>query len=571
MRRLLASSLTGAVLGGLLVAAAPALPAHAALPPYYAVERLSIGGSEPNGESTDPVLADGGNHVAFASTSSNLVAGDGNGTSDVFVRNLTTGAVARVSLDAAGAEGAGASFGPSISADGRFVAFVSDFELDPLDENAVADVYVRDRDADADGIFDEAAPASTTTRVSTEAGLEVENDVTGARISANGQWIAIVTDFAFVNADQNESDDVYVREVVGDDTMVHISKSTVVDGGGGDLATISANGRFVGFRTFSFDINPGRVSGYYVRDRDFDADGIFDEGAGTAQNVQVMSNPVPNANVARFVSYAAMSANGRFVSFTGNGTDLVPGAINNSLYLRDRDTDADGIYDEVGGVSLTIASKSTTGTVAPGSRPAFSPDGRYLTFESPFTGLAPADEPGLDVFVRDRTLNTTTRMNVRPSNLSSNGSNFAGGVDDAGNTVFASTGTNLGPTGGGDAKSDVFRTTLTVAPPNTFTVRLSEADYANAVTTAAFFGLTVDQLPSNGAFVLAYLFGVLGGETLGALGPVDNNGPVVIHSTLSAADAATINTAADWVESDGDSVSLTGTGFLIFIKGLIGG
>src|SRR5207253_961741 len=86
-----------------------------------------------------------GQLVAFASDASNLVAGDTNGAEDGFVHNLTTGQTVRVSVDSAGTQGNGASFFPVISADGRLVAFASSAtNLVPGDTNGVKDIFVRD-------------------------------------------------------------------------------------------------------------------------------------------------------------------------------------------------------------------------------------------------------------------------------------------------------------------------------------------------------------------------------------------------------------------------------------------
>jgi Tol biopolymer transport system component len=559
MRKIPSLLVVGALGAGLIL---PASPASAALPPYIAVQRLSVTAATPDGASTEPSLSGNNQWVVFTSDATNLVAADTNASSDVFVRNQATGAITRVSLDLDGSEASADSFSASISNDGRYVAFLSDHELVPEDENGSTDAYVRDRDVDADGVFDEPGAGSTTTRVSSENGLEVENAVTGVRLNGAGTWVAVVTDFGFVAADQNESDDVYVREIVGDETMRRISRGSTNDGGGGDLVTISDNGRYVGFRTFSFDVAPGNVSGYYVRDRDADNDGVFDE-SGTAQKVTVMSNPVPNANVARFVSYAGMSADGRFVSFTGNGTDLVAGAVNNSLYLRDRDTDTDGVMDEDGAVSLEIISKSTGGFIASGQRPMFSPNSRYVLFESAFPGLVPADESGIDVLVRDRTLNTTMRMTVRPSGLGSNGSATAGGIDDAGAVVFASTGTNL-TSDDTSSMSDIFRSFVTSAPAFTYTVRTTEADYALALQAAAYYGTTVDALAQRGTWTLAWIVAISGGNP-GAAVPQPNDGAVVMHTTYPAAQNGITTYVAGEFDLTGDAMHALGLRFMIFV------
>jgi hypothetical protein len=93
-----------------------------------------------------PSISPEGRYVAFGSDADNLVAGDTNGVQDVFVHDLQTGATARVSVDSAGVQGNQDSLLPSISSGGRFVAFESSASnLVPGDSNGFSDVFVRDR------------------------------------------------------------------------------------------------------------------------------------------------------------------------------------------------------------------------------------------------------------------------------------------------------------------------------------------------------------------------------------------------------------------------------------------
>src|SRR5260370_1067500 len=92
-----------------------------------------------------PSISADGRYVAFRSDASNLVPGDTNGTEDVVVRSLQAGAIASVSTNAGGDQGNSFSSNPSISADGRYVAFISGaFNLVPGDTNGTQDVFVRD-------------------------------------------------------------------------------------------------------------------------------------------------------------------------------------------------------------------------------------------------------------------------------------------------------------------------------------------------------------------------------------------------------------------------------------------
>ena len=103
-------------------------------------------GIEANGDCSWPAISADGSIVAFLSLASNLVPGDTNGVQDLFVHDRTTGVTERVNLDSAGNEADGAASNPSISADGRFVAFDSDADdLVAGDTNLTGDVFVHDR------------------------------------------------------------------------------------------------------------------------------------------------------------------------------------------------------------------------------------------------------------------------------------------------------------------------------------------------------------------------------------------------------------------------------------------
>ena len=111
-------------------------------------ERVSggLGGAAANGDSEDPAISGNGEIVAFQSNASNLVAGDGNNRSDIFVHDRNRHVTERVSVASDGTQGTDNAIQPSISADGRFVAFASlDSTLIPGDTNNVVDIFVHDR------------------------------------------------------------------------------------------------------------------------------------------------------------------------------------------------------------------------------------------------------------------------------------------------------------------------------------------------------------------------------------------------------------------------------------------
>jgi Tol biopolymer transport system component len=136
------------------------------------------------------VSADG-NLVAFASDSSNLVPGDTNGVSDIFIRNRWSGKTERVSIPGGGGQPDGASVSPAMSADGRFVVFASEAgNLVPGDTNGVLDIFVRDR------------VRNETRRLSEKPGGAGQSPLPSQHpsISANGKWVAFDSagDFAAI-------------------------------------------------------------------------------------------------------------------------------------------------------------------------------------------------------------------------------------------------------------------------------------------------------------------------------------------------------------------------------------
>ena len=135
-----------------LLAGVLALLATPAAASAQTTERVSVDSTGNQAEGADysvtyiPSISADGRFVAFTSAAINLVPGDTNGVADVFVHDRLTGTTERVSVDSAGTQGNGNSSEPSISADGRFVAFSSDAtNLVPGDTNGARDVFVHDR------------------------------------------------------------------------------------------------------------------------------------------------------------------------------------------------------------------------------------------------------------------------------------------------------------------------------------------------------------------------------------------------------------------------------------------
>jgi len=359
------------------------------------------------GDSTS-ISADG-RFVVFTSYATDLVPADTNQRADVFVRDRVTNTTLRVSLSNSGEQGNGSSFGRDISADGRYVVFLSlATNLVFGDTNGCGDLFVRDR------------LLGTTERVSvSSAGQQANDDCLGpAEISADGRYVAF-WDLAsnLVPGDTNGYKDVFARDrVLGTTERVNLSSSgnqtNRREGGYNVSASISADGRYVAFSSQATNLVPG-VHGWaqvYLRDR-------------TACTTELVSmNMDGGTSASSGTSGARISADGRYVVFTSWASDLVPGDTNDwgDVFLRDREA---GTTER-----LSVSSTGQQGT-RPESRGlrwqpgGISADGRYVVFESALAGLVPGDPNDFTkVFLRDRVAGTTEPVAVNMSGEGSRGS-----------------------------------------------------------------------------------------------------------------------------------------------------
>ena len=230
--------MSGAVVTAVVVSGV--LPAAAAVSTTSVVSAAPDGANADNDSDTPSVSSDG-RYVAFASSATNLVAGDTNGQRDVFVRDMSTGTVVRVSVDSDEAEANNDSSDPSISADGRFVAFRSGAnDLVAGDTNASYDIFVRD------------LTNTTTVLVSVDSDeVQAGNDSGRPSISADGRFVAFESYATnLVAGDTNGSYDVFVRDLTSTTTVRVSVNSLGVQGNFGSFdPSISADGRYVGFES----------------------------------------------------------------------------------------------------------------------------------------------------------------------------------------------------------------------------------------------------------------------------------------------------------------------------------
>ena len=341
-------------------------------------ERVSVatGGAEGDGLSDSPAISADGRYVAFVSLATNLVPGEANGQWGVFVHNRQTGTTERVSVATDGTQGNLGSGSPSISADGRFVAFISQATNLVLgDINGQDDVFVHDRQTgitERVGVFAKGSPS----------------------ISADGRYVAYQsTDRSFVPGDTNGTDDVFVRDrQTGTTERVSVATDGTQGNLGSGAPSISADGRFVAFESFATNLVPGDTNGQcdvFVHDRQ----------TGTTERASVSTEGVAGDKGGH---WASISAAGRFVAFISQATNLVPGNANGKYEVF--------VHDRQAGTT-TRGSVAADGTEGDGDsyNPTMSADGRYVAFASGATNLVPGDTNGhQDVFVQENPPPTPT-------------------------------------------------------------------------------------------------------------------------------------------------------------------
>lgn len=378
---------------------------------------VSSAGIQADGPSSMPAISASGRFVAFVSEASNLVEGDSNSLPDIFVHDRLSGLTERVSLSSQGAQAEAASYAPSISGDGRYVAFYSAAgNLVDGDDNLLYDVFVRDRQA------------GSTRRLSLGQGGSDGNGISPS-ISADGRFVAFISTARLSSRDHNSTPDVYLHDL-------HTGATEWVTDSGEPQPypnpysdpwnpVVSAAGDFVAFTSEFWP-----VAGLVLRDRQ----------AGRLEPLQVSCPPELNWDCA-WLRARSISDDGRFVAF----------------------------YNEVGGLGVYVYDRLTGQTENPGvgldggweagksSAAAGSGDMRYVAFDSFSSNLVYGDANNQrDVFVRDRLRFQTSLVSLSSAGLPGNAASYAPAISTRGRFVaFISQADNLVP-GDSNHQPDIF-------------------------------------------------------------------------------------------------------------------
>lgn len=350
------------------------------------VSVTSSGGQISLDDSAQPSLTPDGRFVAFQYGGSDLISGV-NG-SRIYVRDLLTGQVT-THPNVAGRDSASA---PSISADGRFVAFHFFTIPPPPPAVSFSDIYVWDRST---GAMEWAS--------ATPGGLQgTGGNCFSAAISSDGRFVAFESAMDdLVPNDTNNSTDAFVHDrLTGATERVSVATNGTQGNSVSTVPAISADGRFVAFASAASNMVPGdtnAVFDIFVRDR----------LAGTTERVSVSSaGAQADTNSASGPQPPSISADGRYVAFEHGATNLVPGDTNGvmDIFVRDR----------AAGTTIR-ASVATGGGQADGDCrwPSLFLTGRIVAFVSTATNLVPGDTNGkADIFLHDLDAGTTQRLSV---------------------------------------------------------------------------------------------------------------------------------------------------------------
>ena len=400
------------------------------------IERVSTAfdGSQANNLSRFPAISADGRFVSFESFASNLVLNDHNFTSDVFVVDRQADTIERVSTATDGTEGNGGSFQPTISPDGRFVAFGSfanNLILGDSDTNSRADIFVVDRQAD------------TIERVSVGAdGMQGDGDSSNPTISADGRFVAFLSVASnLVPEDTNDWEDIFVVDRQTGDVERMSTDVNGLQGNGRSLnPTISAGGRFVAFQSAASNLVPSDTIGWdvFVVDRQTDAIELVSIASDGTQGNRASWNPT-------------ISADGRLIAFESFAGNLVLGDVNDAV------PDIFVVDWQAGTIDLVSTASDGIQGDDHSTKPAISADGRYVAFESLATNFVLGDTNGVeDIFVVDRGTGMSQRVSEASPRAQGDENSTRPVISADGRFVaFASIATNLVP-GDTNGVEDIF-------------------------------------------------------------------------------------------------------------------
>ncbi len=406
------------------------------------IDRVSVssaGAQGDNGSYTPGISSDAA-ILTFDSDASNLVAGDTNGASDVFVYDVASGVTERVSVSTGGAPGNGDSYFPVISGDGTTIAYFSlASTLVAGDTNGESDVFVHDRSTGA------------TSRVSVAtAGTQGDSGSYDPALSGDGDEVVFDSEATnLVAGDTNDVSDVFVHDVgTGATERVSVATGGTQADSDSFAPAISGDGSTVSYYSFASNLVAGDTNG--------ESDVfMYDLDTGVTSLVSVASDG-SGADAGSFDP--SLSDDGNMIAFVSDASNLVEGDTNAVSDVF--------VYDVVAD-SLSLVSIASDGSQANNHSfaPVISGDGTAVIFESDASNLVVGDtNAASDLFVHELASGATSRVSVAADGTESDNDSLAPVISGDGAFVaYYSFATNL-VTGDTNAATDVFLSRLNRSP-----------------------------------------------------------------------------------------------------------
>jgi Tol biopolymer transport system component len=371
------------------------------------IQRVSVGmNGQGNGDLVDsPVLSSDGRYAAFSSAASDLIQSDTNGVSDVFVRDLQLGQTKRVSVASDGSEGIKNSYQPSLTADGRWVVFLSRAKLAPgATWDMPTQVYVHD------------CLTGETTLVSRDSdGHCAFNDCNKALITPDGSAIAFHSKAKNLASGVGHNyEDVFVFERQAN-ALHRISappNGNTVVGVSAVLTSLSSEGRYIVFAD-------GDLQGKTEVRR-------YDRSTQSVEKLALM----PEGREPVFGAYTSAYLEAKnLLLIESFSDDYIPGDTNGAFDVFVYEQNTEGVER---------VSVSTEGVEGNGNSygSSISKDGRFVVFTSEATNLVENDTNGVaDAFVHDRLTGGTERLSVNSEHIEANGYTSTTSISDTGSRV----------------------------------------------------------------------------------------------------------------------------------------
>lgn len=399
-------------------------------------------GSQANGWSEASKLSPDGRYMVFSSSASNLVAGDTNGATDLFRKDLMTGQITRISTASDGTQANGATVGEEahLSPDGRYVVFASSASnLVSGDDNNGSDIFLKD------------LATGAITRLSTRAdGTEANRESGFAQFSSDGRYVLFQSEASnLVDGDTNDSSDIFLKDLsTGQVTRVSTKADGTQSNNSSYYAQFSADGRYIVFESHASDL----VTGDANNQKD-----IFLKNLATGEITRVSTAADGTQGNARSMN-ASLSANGRYVLFESEASNLVSGDTNGSADVFRKDV----ITGEIMRVSTaTTGEQGNSGSYTFSYGPEFSADGRYVVFDSRASNLVPGDNNASDdIFRKDLLTGEVTLLSVAADGTFPNSYSYYYATSADGRyALFSSNASNL-IAGDTNNSMDIFRVDL---------------------------------------------------------------------------------------------------------------